>query len=168
MAIIDELGKFGEERTQAEGGTLSDAGANKPLWECPKCGAKLVSRNMWHACGPFTVDAFLEGKGARARELFEGFEELLRKCGRVTAAPAKTRVAFMVRVRFAGVSSVSDRGMTIAFALRRPLKNPRIFKMVKYNPRWYGHFVRIKSPEELDGELLGWLRESYEVGEQRS
>ena len=146
---------------------MSDADANKPLWECPKCGAKLVGRNMWHACGSFTVDTFLEGKGARARELYEGFEALLRKCGPVIAAPAKTRVAFMVRVRFAGVSSVSDRGMTIAFALRRPLKNPRIFRMVKYNPRWYGHFVRIKSPEELDDELLCWLRESYKVGEQR-
>jgi len=146
---------------------LSDADANKPLWECPKCGAKLVGRNMWHACGSFSVDTFIEGKGARARELYEGFEALLRKCGPVIAAPAKTRVAFMVRVRFAGVSSVSDRGMTIAFALRRPLKNPRIFRMVKYNPRWYGHFVRIKSPEELDDELLCWLRESYKVGEQR-
>jgi hypothetical protein len=93
---------------------------------------------------------------------------LLRKCGPVTAAPAKTRVAFMVRVRFAGVSSVSERGMTIAFALRRPLKNPRIFRIVKYNPRWYGHFMRIKTPEEFDDELLGWLRESYKVGEQKS
>jgi hypothetical protein len=122
---------------------------------------------MWHACGSFTIDTFLEGKGARARELFEGFEALLSKCGPVTAAPAKTRVAFMVRVRFAGVSSVSDRGMTIAFALRRPLKSPRIFRMVKYNPKWYGHFMRIKLPKELDKELLGWLRESYKVGEQK-
>jgi hypothetical protein len=122
---------------------------------------------MWHACGSFTVDTFLEGKGARARELFEGFVALLCKCGPVTAAPAKTQVAFMVRVRFAGVSSVSDRGMTIAFALRRPLKSPRILRMVKYNPKWYGHFMRIKLPEELDNELLGWLRESYKVGEQK-
>lgn len=145
---------------------MPKAVANKPLWTCPRCGAKLVSRNLWHACGPFSVGAFLEGKSSRARRLFHGFAGLLRKCGPVTVAPAKTRVAFMVRVRFAGVSRVSERGMTIAFALRRPLKSPRISKVVKYNPRWYGHFMRIVSPRELDEELLGWLRESYRVGRQ--
>ncbi len=146
--------------------TEPDLFRRKPLWTCPKCGARLVTRNMSHACGPYSIDAFLEGKGTRAREMFDGFVALLRRCGPVTAAPAKTRVAFMVRVRFAGVYSVSDRGMTISFALRRPLEHPRIFRIEKYHPRWYGHFLRIRSPEELDLELLGWLRESYKVGKQ--
>jgi hypothetical protein len=140
---------------------------NKPLWTCPKCGAKLVTPNMWHACGAYTVEKFLEGKSPKAREMFQRFADLIGKCGPVTTAPAKTRVAFMVRVRFAGVSNVSDRGITIAFALRRPLKNPRIFKVVKYNPRWYGHYVRIKSLDELDDELATWLCEAYKVGEQK-
>jgi hypothetical protein len=122
---------------------------------------------MWHACGPYTIEKFLEGKGPRARELFDGFAALIRKCGPVTTAPAKTRIAFMVRVRFAGVSNISERGMTIGFALRRPLKHPRIQKVTMYNPRWYGHYVRIKSLEELDDELLGWLCEAYKVGEQK-
>ena len=151
-----------------KGRTGPDVVRPRPLWTCPECGAKLVTPKMWHACGPYSVNAFLEGKGARAREMFEGFAALLRQCGPVTAAPAKTRVAFMVRVRFAGVNSVSDRGMTISFALRRPLKHPRIFRIEKYNPRWYGHFLRILSPEELDDELLGWLRESYKVGQQEA
>lgn len=122
---------------------------------------------MWHACGPYTVEKFLEEKGPRAHELFQRFVDLIRKCGPVTTAPAKTRIAFMVRVRFAGVSTISERGMTIGFALRRPLKHTRIQKVVMFNPRWYGHYVRIKSPEELDGELLGWLCEAYKVGEQK-
>jgi len=72
----------------------------------------------------------------------------------------------MVRVRFAGVSNLSDRGMTVGFALRRPLKNPRISKVVQFNPRWYGHHLRIKSVDELDEELFGWLCEAYKVGNQ--
>ena len=99
--------------------------------------------------------------------MFQRFADLIRKCGPVTTAPAKTRVAFMVRVRFAGVHSISERGMTVGFALRRPLKNPRIHKVVKFNPRWYGHYMRIKSPEELDEKLLRWLCEAYKVGEQK-
>jgi hypothetical protein len=48
------------------------------------------------------------GKGVRARELFARFEGMLEACGPYEVAPAKTRVAFMGRVRFAGVSAVSE------------------------------------------------------------
>jgi uncharacterized protein DUF5655 len=133
----------------------------RELWTCPKCGRKLVGRNMWHACGDYSVEGFLDGRGERARALFERFEGLIAACGPYEVAPAKTRVAFMARVRFAGVSAISDRGMTIAFGLPRPVRHPRIRKIEDYGGGWYGHWMRIRSPEELDAELLAWLRESY-------
>ena len=30
-----------------------------------------------------------------------------------------------------------------------------------YGGGWYGHWMRITEPKELDDQLLGWLRESY-------
>jgi Domain of unknown function (DUF5655) len=103
----------------------------------------------------------LEGKAERARELFDRLEGLIAACGQYEVAPAKTRVAFMARVRFAGLNAISDRGMTIAFALPRPLRHRRIRKVENIAPGWYGHWMKITSPDELDDELLGWLRESY-------
>jgi Domain of unknown function (DUF5655) len=133
----------------------------RPLWTCPTCGRRFVGRNMWHACGPYTVDGFMEGKGPRARELFERFESLIAACGPYEVAPAKTRVAFMGRVRFAGVERVSERGMSVAFGLPRRLDSPRIRKVDVYPPSWYVHHLRISEPDELDSEVLGWLKESY-------
>ena len=138
----------------------------RPLWTCPKCGALLVTRNMWHACGDYSVERFLAGKGPLARALFARFEDLVRACGPVTVAPAKTRVAFMVRVRFAGVSRVSEQGMTCSFELRGRLESPRI-QRVEQIEKWFVHTLRFRSPDELDEEVLGWLREAYQVGEQR-
>ena len=135
----------------------------RPLWTCPKCGRKFVTRNMWHACGPYTVESFLAGKGARARTLFDRFVELIDRCGPYEVAPAKTRVAFMGRVRFAGVSRVSDRGMTIGFALPAPRKSPRFSKVQAIVPGWYGHWMRITDPAQLDDQVLCWLRESYRL-----
>lgn len=100
-------------------------------------------------------------RGSGARELFEGFERLIATCGEYEVAPAKTRVAFMGRVRFAGVNAISDRGMTISFALPKPMHHVRIRKVEQVAPGWYGHWMRITSPEQLDDELLAWLRESY-------
>jgi hypothetical protein len=50
-----------------------------------------------------------------------------------------------------------------SFALHRWLENPRIVKTVDYGPRWRGHFVRITSAVDLDGELHAWLQESHDV-----
>jgi hypothetical protein len=55
-----------------------------------------VGKHMWHVCGNYSVEGFLEGKGVRARELFEGFERLIAACGPYDVAPAKTRVASWV------------------------------------------------------------------------
>lgn len=133
----------------------------RELWTCPKCGRRFVGRNMWHACGPYSVEGFLAGKGPRARELFDRFEELIAACGPYEVAPAKTRVAFMGRVRFAGVTAVSERGITIAFGLPRALRSRRIRKTEEPAPGWHVHWMRVTSPEELDDEVLRWLRESY-------
>jgi hypothetical protein len=140
-----------------------------PLWECPRCGAKLVGRNMAHACGPFTVDGFLRDKGPRARALFSAFVALLERCGPVTPAPARTRVAFMTRVRFAGVDTVNERSMLVHFGLPYPLRDqPRIHKIDYYPPSWYVHNLRVRQVAELDEELATWLCESYRLmGDQR-
>jgi len=122
---------------------------------------------MSHSCGPWTVAGFLDGKGAKARAFFDRFVELVSSCGPFTFAPAKTRIAVMVRVRFASVSNLSDGGMTIGFGLRRPLRHHRIRRVEKLD-KWYSHTVRVTGLDELDDELLAWLRESYQVGEQRA
>jgi hypothetical protein len=139
-----------------------------PLWSCPKCGARLVTRNMSHACGPFTVEGFLADKPPRARALFEAFVALLERCGPVTPAPAKTRVAFMVRVRFGAVDSLTARSLTGHFGLPYRVDNPRILRVDHYAPSWYVHKFRITDLAELDDELSAWLCESYRMmGEQR-
>ena len=91
------------------------------LWTCPKCGRKFVGRNMWHACGDYSVERFL--------------------------APAKTRIAFMARVRFAGVDAISDRGMTIVFALPGPMRHRRIRRVENIAPGW----VRTLDEDHLTG-----------------
>jgi hypothetical protein len=53
--------------------------------------------------------------------------------------------------------------MTITFALPGPMRHRRIRRVENIAPGWYGHWMRITSPDELDNDLLGWLRESYRL-----
>jgi hypothetical protein len=77
----------------------------------------------------------------------------------------KTRVVFMVRVRFAGVYPRKSYFLA-GFALRRRLRNRRIRRVEEYSPRFIGHLLAIRSENDLDAELKNWLRESFAVGRQ--
>ncbi len=133
------------------------------LWTCPKCGRKLVGKNMAHSCTSASVEDFLRRAGPKGRALYRKLESMVARCGPYYVSPAKTRIAFMGRVRFAGVTAISERGMTLSFSLPKPLSRSRFVDVKEVVPGWWVHRLRVTRPSELDRELQGWLRESYRL-----
>lgn len=133
------------------------------MWECPKCGAKLVARNLSHSCGDFSVEKFLEGKSATGRRLFHAFERAIAECGAYDVAPAKTRVAFLAQVRFASVNRVGDEAIDVHLVLPRKIESAR-FRKIEKIARLYVHHLRLS---KIDTELKGWIQASYREYGQR-
>lgn len=137
------------------------------LWICPKCGARLVTRNLWHSCGQFELENLFAKAPDEVLDLARKYVDLLNSLGDVQILPQKTRLVCVARVRFAGLYPRKN-GFRAAFALQRWLKSPRIVKTADYGPNWRGHFVDIHSAADLDDELRSWLKESHDtVGLQR-
>lgn len=135
----------------------------RPLWTCPKCGARLVTRNMSHSCGFATLVDWKRRMGPRARALYDRFEALIAACGKYYVAPAKTRIAFLGRVRSAGITSLSEEGMTCSFSLPKPLKSSHIIKVEEVVPGWWIHRLRITEVSQLDEQCQTWIRDSYRL-----
>ena len=136
------------------------------LWECPQCGAKLLNRNLSHSCGRYSVQQFLEGKSAHARDLFDRLVGMIASFGPYHLAPAKTRVAFMALVRFASVNRVSDSAIDIHFVLRRKITSARFRRVEKLGP-YFVHHLRLTDTHDFDAELRQWLAMSYHEYGQR-
>ena len=136
--------------------------SQRPLWHCPKCGARLVSRNLWHSCGRFTLKALFSRSAPAVLVAARKYVALLKSLGDVQVLPQKTRLVAVARVRFAGLYPRKDHFIA-GFALHRWVASRRIVKTVDYGPRWRGHFVRITSAADLDDELRAWLQESHDV-----
>jgi hypothetical protein len=134
----------------------------RAVWSCPKCGARLVSRNLWHSCGQFTLEALFAGAAPGVLELAREYVAMLQSLGDVQVLAQKTRLVCVARVRFAGLSP-RKRGFQATFALHRWLDSPRIVTRVDYGPRWRAHYVSVKASTDLDDELRGWLQESHDV-----
>jgi len=72
---------------------------------------------------------------------------------------------FQVRMPFADVL-LKKNWLDAYVILARRLENPRFTKIETLSPRNHIHYFWIQSPDEIDGEVLGWLREAYRVGRQ--
>lgn len=137
----------------------------RPLWRCPKCGKHYVTRNISHACARHTEAEHFRGKSEMVTWLYRRVLKILRGCGLLRLNPDKTRIAFQVRMRFAGVQLCKDK-LKLGFLLARLVEHPRICGVDYYTPRCIGHHLELRGPEDLDAQLEAWLRESYRVGAQ--
>jgi hypothetical protein len=136
--------------------------ASRTLWICPKCGARLVTRNLAHSCGEFSIEDLFARSKPGVLELAMRYVDMLRSLGDVQVIPQRTRLTCVARVRFAGLTPRKD-GFLASFALQRWLDSPRIHSKEDYGPHWRIHRVLIRTGDDLDAELRGWLQESHDV-----
>ena len=137
---------------------------NKPLWTCPKCKQKFVTKNLSHSCTQLTVDEFFKGKNPELKKLYYKYVKFVKQCGPIYININKTRISFQGKMRFCGVSSVLQNELKIVFLLTREIVNQRIIRIEFYPPVYYVHYLKINSENNLDKELLCWLKESYKIG----
>jgi Domain of unknown function (DUF5655) len=138
----------------------------KPLWRCPTCGQRFVGVNMWHSCQVVSLDAHFAGR-TELREVYDRLLAVLRERGPVTVNVTKSRVAFQTRIRFAGIERPRRDHLLAGFLLTRPIESERLHRVEFIPPYYYAHRVRLYQPQDIDGELVAWLAEAREVGDQR-
>lgn len=145
-----------------------DSTGGTPLWDCPRCGHRFVSPNIWHSCSRHSVDEHFVGTPPRVRAAFERLVSLYEQCGPIVVIAQKTRIVFMVRVRFGGCTVRRDR-LSTGISLTRRVDHPRWTKVEQVAPGWMHHRFEVHDPDELDDpDLAALICESYrEIGEQR-
>jgi len=80
----------------------------------------------------------------------------------------KSQISFSGRHNFAFVwlplRPVKTRPpvyIVVSFGLPRHLESPRIVQAVEPYPNRWTHHVIVQSKDDIDPELLGWIREAY-------
>ena len=108
--------------------------------------------------------------------LYEAFEQVLYEAFPDAGKRVqKTQITFYHRHVFACVSfarvkrkaELPSPYLVLTLGLPYPLQSGRVaVKTEPYPGRWTTHIV-IGSPEEIDGELLSWVREAYAFSERK-
>jgi len=141
--------------------------AKRPLWTCPRCGNRFVTRNLWHSCVRVSVREHLAGRPREVVRLYREVARAVRSCGPgVRSVSSRSRTGWMVRTRFAGVEFRRDH-VRLSFWLKREVSSPRLRSTHLRGDDWI-YALPVRSAAELDDELRGWLCEAYLVGRQEA
>ncbi len=106
-----------------------------------------------------------------ALPLYEQLLELARQTvGPFSIRVQKTQITWSNRYVFACISFAKVRPaklrpqtyLVVTFGLDHRVESPRIDIATEPYPHRWTHHVLISAPEEIDGELIGWVREAYD------
>ena len=78
----------------------------------------------------------------------------------------KTRIAFFVRMSFAG-ARVLKSYVEGEVVLARRIEDPRFTNTLSISPRNHVHYWKMRRPADVDDQVREWLAEAYDVGQQK-
>ncbi len=119
---------------------------------------------------------FFFGEHMDALPIYERLEVwILAHIPDVKIKVAKTQITFAGKRGFAFVSFNPCRRakerppvwLTISFGLGYQKQSPRIDVATQPYPGRWTHHVMVGSPDEIDGELLGWIQEAAEFANEK-
>ena len=114
-----------------------------------------------------TLEDFFKGHDD-SRQLFEAVSATIEAIGPAEMRVTKSQVAWKRRVNFAFVwmpgmyLKRSTVPLVLTVDLRRRDASPRWKQVVEPYPGRFVHHMELRSGEQIDDEVKGWLREAWE------
>ena len=114
-------------------------------------------------------ELFFFNEKPAALPLYEEFaKRLLAEIDNVTVKVRKTQISFSNKYNFAFVSLLPVRKakerpetwITVTFGLQYKKESPRIDVALEPYPNRWTHHMLISSADEIDDELMGWIKEA--------
>ena len=111
-----------------------------------------------------------------ALPLYEALEQQVRvQIPDVQIKVQKTQISFYNRHLFACVSFLRVKRkkdlpptyLVVTVGLARRLDSPRVAAAVEAYPGRWTHHIVVSAPEQIDGELMGWVQEAAAFAAQK-
>ena len=129
-------------------------------WTCSKCGRVFAKVNQSHSCKVFPLENHFKNKSF-AKDLFDYLLVKLKPL-KFSVDPVACCIHLVFGSTFAAVWALRS-GIRIDFRLNFSVKSKRFSNVVKMSANRYLYFVDVKNKDEINHELLSWIKESYNL-----
>jgi hypothetical protein len=95
-------------------------------------------------------------------EIYECLLAAIDRIGAFEIEPKKTSIHLKRQVAFAGVHPRRS-GLVLNLRLARSLTTERLWRCEQVSRSRFHNEIRIEAPQQIDAELIEWLREAYNL-----
>jgi Domain of unknown function (DUF5655) len=132
------------------------------MWTCPVCNRVFQKAKQPHSCRKTPLEQHFRNKDT-ARELFDDLTgKINSQVGKFRIVSLPCCVHLFGTYDFVAALPKKD-GLEIRLGLDRVLESRRLKQSVPLSHKYYKNCIDIKSKEEIDEELIGWIDESYHL-----
>ena len=111
------------------------------------------------------LDVHLEAMSPEERAIWDRYVELVEAAGPSEMIVTKSRIAFRAAHRIFTGGFFKTRRLELFFDLPEPVpeaaRDERFRQVWEHSRRLWIHRLKIERVAELDGQLAGWLKESW-------
>jgi len=130
-----------------------------PLWTCPLCGRRFAKPKQTHSCKVRTIDDHFRGKDPNLRSLFDAIRRALERSGPLRVDAVESTINLVSKHHF-GAISVRREYLRVGFIANHEIRDERISRAERVGPHRVGHDVLVRSLDDVDAELPGWLADA--------
>ena len=112
----------------------------------------------------FTIESHFTNKSPVVREIYDRLMKALQKFGLVIEEPKKTSIHLVHGSALAGVSTRKG-ALWLNIRMDHKIASRRINKVEQVSAKRFHNELKLTSPDEVDAELVSWLKEAYQLGE---
>jgi hypothetical protein len=109
-----------------------------------------------------SVSQHFENKDPVVKSIYERILRESRKFGKVTEEPKKTSIHLVNKSAFAGVMTRKN-ALILNIKSAAPIRHTRIARSEQLSASRYHQAVKLTSPDEVDSDVVGWLKEAYTI-----
>lgn len=110
----------------------------------------------------FTLESHFTDKAPVVRAIYDKLVAETSQFGSVIEEPKKTSIHLAHKTAFAGVAT-RKTALLLNIKSSAPIVSPRFPKTEKISSNRYHQEVKLTNPAEVDAELIGWLRQAYDL-----
>ena len=129
------------------------------IWTCPACGRRFARPNIQHVCERHSIQEHLDNATPHALTLYRGLLALAGECGEFFEEATKTAISLKTPGLFMAIA-FKKKWLNCTIWLPEPIHHPRIQHNYPVSNLYAVHF-QVKSLDDLDAELKGWLCRAY-------
>jgi hypothetical protein len=110
----------------------------------------------------YTVESHFFDKSPVLQQIYDRLLSETCKFGSVIEEPKKTSIHLVNKSAFAGVST-RKTVLMLNVKSDAPIASPRFPEFEKVSASRYHQEIKLSNPSEVDAELLGWLKQAYDL-----